>query len=64
MKEIIKTHRGFVKVHWNDDPQIEAEIKEKTKAESRCRLPEEKSEGTDFYTGKPAKDVWLFAMSY
>ena len=62
-KDIIKQHKGFVKVHWNDDPEIEAKIKEETKATSRLRLSEQ-SDGIDFYTGKPAKDVWLFAQSY
>lgn len=62
-KDILKNHKGFVKVHWNDDPTVEAKIKEKTKATSRLRLSE-KSTGTDFYTGKPADDVWLFAQSY
>lgn len=62
-KEIIATHKGFVKVHWNDNPEIEERIKNDTKATSRCRL-EEKSEGVDFYTGEPSSDVWLFAQSY
>ena len=62
-KACIKEHKGFVKVHWEDNPEIEAKIKEETKATSRCRL-EGESEGTDFYTGKPVKDVWLFAQSY
>jgi len=62
-KETIKEHKGFVKVHWTDNPAIEAKIKDETKATSRCRL-EEKSEGIDFYTGEPTSDVWLFAQSY
>jgi prolyl-tRNA synthetase len=63
LKEIIKTHKGFVKVFWNDDPDVEVKIKEETKAVSRCKIAEGK-EGVDFYTGKPASDVWLFAQSY
>ncbi len=65
-KNLLKEHKGFIKVAWNDDPQIEAKIKAETKASSRCRLLDEvASEGAvDFYTGKPAKDVWLFAQSY
>lgn len=62
-KQIIQQHKGFVKVHWNDDPEIEAKIKAETKATSRLRL-EETSEGTDFYTGQPSSSVWLFAQSY
>lgn len=63
-KKIIAEHKGFVKVYWNDDPEIEKKIKEETKATSRCRLQTENEEGVDFYTGKPSKDVWIFAQSY
>lgn len=64
-KKIISEHKGFVKVYWNDDPEIEKKIKDETKATSRCRLIDQDStEGVDFYTGKPAKDVWIFAQSY
>jgi prolyl-tRNA synthetase len=62
-KTTIKEHKGFVKVHWDDNAEIEAKIKEETKATSRCRLDEE-SDGIDFYTGQPTKSVWLFALSY
>ena len=62
-KKILANHKGFIKVHWNEDSEIEAKIKAGTKATTRCRL-NETSDGTDFYTGKPAKDVWLFAQSY
>lgn len=62
-KQILEKNKGFVKVHWNDDAEIEAKIKEETKATSRLRLAE-KSKGIDFYTGEPATDVWLFAQSY
>lgn len=63
MKQILADHKGFVKVCWNDNPEIEAKIKQETKAVSRCRLGSVES-GTDFYTGEPAKDIWLFAQSY
>lgn len=63
LKEILKTHKGFVKVFWNDDPKVEAKIKEETKAVSRCKI-ETGADGVDFYTNKPASDVWLFAQSY
>lgn len=62
-KDIIKTHKGFVKVHWNEDTEIEAKIKAETKATTRCRLSET-ADGIDFYTGKPAQNMWLFAQSY
>lgn len=63
MKQILKEHKGFVQVFWNDDPEIEAKIKAETKAVSRCRIASD-GNGTDFVTGKPAHDVWLFAQSY
>lgn len=64
-KQLLAEHKGFVKVHWNDDPEVEATIKEETKAKSSCApvdWPE--SEGIDFYTGQPARRQWLFAQSY
>jgi prolyl-tRNA synthetase len=62
-KKVLSKHRGFIKVHWNEDSDIEAKIKADTKATTRCRL-DENSDGVDFYTGEPASDVWLFAQSY
>lgn len=63
MKQILADHKGFVKVYWNDNSEIEAKIKEETKAVSRCCI-EEGTNGVDFYTGEPASEVWLFAQSY
>lgn len=65
-KKILAEHRGFIKVCWNDDPEVEKKIKEETKAKTSCRpvnLPEI-ADGVDFYTGQPAKQQWLFAQSY
>ncbi len=62
-KGILAEHKGFVKVCWNDNSEIEAKIKEETKAVSRCKIATGQA-GTDFYTGEPASDVWLFAQSY
>ncbi|MEI6850493.1 MAG: proline--tRNA ligase [Candidatus Saccharibacteria bacterium] len=62
-KDIMKQHKGFIKVFWNDDPKIEKIIKDETTATTRCKIAEDTS-GVDFYTGKPAKDIWLFAQSY
>ncbi|MCL1929865.1 proline--tRNA ligase [Candidatus Saccharibacteria bacterium] len=62
-KKILKEHKGFIKVHWNENPETEAKIKAETKAKTSCRL-DEASDGIDFYTGEPAKEVWLFAQSY
>lgn len=63
MKDILKNHKGFVKVFWNDNPEIEAKIKQETKAVSRCKIATGQ-QGKDFYSGEPATDVWLFAQSY
>ncbi len=63
MKRVLTKHKGFVKVFWNDNPEIEAKIKGETKAVSRCCIAEN-VEGVDFYTGEPTSQVWLFAQSY
>lgn len=57
-----KEDKGFIEVFWNDDKEVEAKIKEETKATSRCMIGE--GEGVDFYTGKPSKTKWIFAQSY
>lgn len=65
-KQILAEHKGFIKVFWNDDPEVEKKIKEETKATSRCRplAFEHEKGGTDFITGEPCDTVWLFAQSY
>jgi prolyl-tRNA synthetase len=63
LRAILAEHKDFVKVYWNDSAEIEAKIKSDTKAVSRCKI-ESNQTGVDFYTGKPASDVWLFAQSY
>ncbi len=64
-KKLLETHKGFIKVYWNDNAAIEKIIKDETKATSRCKpLYLQSSEGKDFYTGEPATEVWLFALSY
>ena len=64
MKQILRDHKGFVKVYWNDNVDIEKRIKEDTKAVSRCLLEEDAPEGKDFYTGEASTTVWLFAQAY
>lgn len=61
-KAMQKEEKGFIEVYWNDDPEVEAKVKEETKATSRCCIGE--GEGVDFYTGKPATKKWIFAQSY
>lgn len=64
MQQILKEHKGFVKVYWNDNPEIEKKIKTETMAVSRCLLEESAEPGVDFYTGDPSTTVWLFAQAY
>lgn len=64
MKQLLKDHKGFVKVYWNDNSDIEKKIKEETKAVSRCMIEEDAVEEKDFYTGEPCTTVWLFAQAY
>jgi prolyl-tRNA synthetase len=61
-KAMASDKKGFVEVYWNDDPEVEAKIKEETKARSRCIIGE--GEGKDFYTGKPATKRWIFGQQY
>lgn len=63
-KKLISQHKGFVKVLWNDNQDIEKIIQDETKATSRCRLDGRTEDGVDFYSGEPASDTWLFAQSY
>lgn len=65
-QQILAQHRGFIKVCWNDNPDIEKKIKEETKATSRCQPIDwpAKPDGRDFITGEPATKQWLFAQSY
>lgn len=63
-RSLLKEHKGFVKVFWNDNSEIEKKIKEETMAVSRCLIEESDTGGVDFYTGEPSKTVWLFAQAY
>jgi prolyl-tRNA synthetase len=63
-KDILKEHKGFIRVYWNDDPELEKRIKEETMGVSRCLVEETSEEGVDFYTGEPSNTVWLFAQAY
>jgi prolyl-tRNA synthetase len=56
---------GFARAWWCGDRQCEAEIKEETKATTRC-LPLEQPGGSGVcvHCGKPATEVAIFAKSY
>lgn len=64
-KTILETRRGFVKVYWNQDKDIEAKIKSECKCVSRCMpLDQTGDTGVDFMTGAPSSTQWLFAPAY
>lgn len=64
-KKIMETSRGFIRAHWCENHQCEANIKADTKATTRCLpldAPEEK--GTCIKCGAPSTHRWLFGLSY
>jgi prolyl-tRNA synthetase len=69
-KEVMETKRGFLKAFWCEESACEKEIKEVTKASTRClpfidengNVAEE--QGVCVHCGKPATHRWLFAQSY
>jgi prolyl-tRNA synthetase len=64
-KQILDSEGGFVRVHWAGAGEDEDRIKEETKATIRCfPFDGQGDEGVCFYTGKPAKEVALFARAY
>jgi prolyl-tRNA synthetase len=63
-KQLIAEHKGFVKVYWHDNPEVEARIKTETKAVSRCQPLSMTDTGPDFMTGEPGAKAWVFAQSY
>lgn len=64
-EEIMKTTRGFIRAFWCEDEACEKEIKEKTKATTRCMPLDTKEEtGVCVHCGKSAKRRWIFAQSY
>lgn len=64
-KKLMKNHKGFIKVHWDENPADELKIKAETTATSRCKLlAETEKESRCFFSNKKTSDVWLFAQSY
>ena len=64
-KEIISNQGGFISAHWDGSKEVEAQIKQETKATIRC-LPLEKNPepGKCMVTGLPSAQRALFAISY
>lgn len=64
-KKIMETSRGYIKALWCEDPACEKNIKDETKATTRC-LPLDSAEkdGKCIYCGKKATHEWIFAQAY
>jgi prolyl-tRNA synthetase len=64
-KQVIEAETGWVRAGWNGSPEIEARIKEETKATIRCIPFEQPSNpGTCILSGEPARYEVLFAKAY
>ena len=63
-REFMAGPRGFRKVNWCGDSELEAQIQQETSATVRCLLLDEEPPGPCFYTGQPARAVALFAKAY
>jgi len=63
-KDVIENKGGFVKAFWDGSSETELAIKEETKATIRCILPIKGQKGKDFYSGKDADQVVIYAKSY
>ena len=56
---------GFARVWWAGSDEDELKVKEETKATIRCiPMDQPGGEGACFYTGKPAKEIAIFARAY
>lgn len=64
-KEIMKGNKGFLSAFWCEDATCEANIKEETKATTRCLpLNAPKENGSCIACGKPARSRWYFGQAY
>ncbi len=69
-KNIMNTTKGFIRAFWCEESSCEKQIKDETKASTRCLpfIDEEgnvkEEQGTCIKCGKPATHQWLFAQSY
>ncbi len=64
-KETLETKGGFIKTFWNGSAEVEAKIKEETKATIRC-IPFDQAGvmGKCVYTGDESSQQVLFARAY
>lgn len=64
-KTVMTGARGFIKSYWCEDSQCEAQIKEETKATTRCKvLGEERGIGKCVHCGASAEYKWIFGQAY
>jgi prolyl-tRNA synthetase len=64
-KEIMAGPRGFIRAFWCEDEVCEKQIKDETKASTRClEIDSETEDGVCIHCGKNAKHKWLFAQAY
>ena len=65
IKDFFANNRGFVRCRFNPDREIEARIKEESKATVRC-IPFDQPGGTgpDMFTGAPAEREVIFGIGY
>jgi len=64
-KKIMNTTRGFINAHWCQNAECEAQIKNETKATTRCLpLNSPKETGKCIHCGKESQQRWLFGLSY
>jgi prolyl-tRNA synthetase len=63
-KDVMSSKKGFVHAHWCGNPECEENIKEETKATTRCQTSEgTKNTSPCIYCGKPGTE-WVFGISY
>lgn len=65
LKKALKKRSGFVRCWFNPSVENEAKIKEETKGTVRCvPLDQPEETGTCIFSGEPAEQQVLFAISY
>ena len=64
-KQRLENEGGFIYAHWNGSTEVEARIKEETKATIRCIPLDAPAEaGKCILTGEPSNRRVIFAQSY
>ncbi len=64
-KETLSEKRGFISAFWCENEECEKNIKEETKATTRCQpIDSEELDGKCVYCNRPAKYSWLFGQAY